>query len=327
MRDEDSQIMQTMERARCPVCDSIGEPLHKALTDRLFGTAGLWNMSRCVNEDCQLTWLNPLPTETAIAQAYVDYYTHAPDSTDSTSTGTTVMRFLQKWYAKLLGYGGERPGLEDFFLDAENPGSVLEVGSGSGERLRRLAAMGWTAEGQEVDPASLGIAQSSGLNIHFGSIHDDYFSDRSFDRVVSNHVLEHVHDPAAFLKRCRQLLNDSGKIVFTTPNIRSFGHRLFGRNWLHLDPPRHLQIFSPNALHQLLLDCGYREVSITTSAARADLSITGSIDIAVHGRHALSHARPSVLNAAVTVGLWTAARIYGFFVKDSGEELVAIAGK
>ncbi len=319
--------MQTMERTRCPVCDSIGEPLYKQLPDRLFGTPGLWNICRCENESCQLTWLNPLPTEADISRAYVNYYTHTPDSPTTVERGTSIMRSLQKWYAMLLGYGRERPGLENYFLDAEHPGSVLEVGSGNGARLKRLAAMGWAVEGQEVDPATLAHAQSSGLNIHFGSIDDDYFSDKRYDRVVSNHVLEHVHDPAAVLNRFRQLLNESGKIIIATPNIRSLGHRLFGHNWRGLEPPRHLQIFSPESLRRLLQNCGYNDISVVTSSARADLIMTGSIDLAMRGNHTPSHARPSVLNAVLTVCLWTVARIYGLFVKDSGEELVAIARK
>jgi SAM-dependent methyltransferase len=327
MGTDEPVTIKTIKRPLCPCCDGVAESLHNGLKDRIFGAPGSWNLSRCSNDACGLAWLSPLPTQADISKAYVDYYTHTPDEPRSPAQGTSIFKTFQKGYAKLLGCAAERAGLENYFLDSESPGTVLEVGCGNGARLKRLADLGWEVEGQEVDPATLALAQSLGLNVRIGSIDDDYFSEKRYDRLVSNHVLEHVHDPAAVLKRCRHLLNESGKIVIATPNIRSFGHRLFGRNWRGLEPPRHLHIFSSSSLHQLLLDCGYRDVSVSSSSARADLILTGSVDLALRGDHTPSHSRPSILNAVLTVGLWTVARIYGLVFKDSGEELIAIARK
>jgi SAM-dependent methyltransferase len=188
-------------------------------------------------------------------------------------------------------------------------------------------ALGWQAEGQEIDPAAAEAAIALGLDVHVGSIHGPYYSDRKYGAIVSNHVIEHLHDPAAMVRRCRDLLEDNGKLVIITPNICSFGSRLFGKNWRGLEPPRHIQIFSPPAMRQLLIDCGYRRVSVFTSSARADLIMTGSLDLAFRGTHKPSHARPSVANALLTVLLWTLARVGTLLFKNSGEEIIAIAHK
>lgn len=268
-----------------------------------------------------------MPLESDIEKAYVEYYTHAPQGAGASSAGTSTFKTLQGWYAKLLGCAAERRSLETFFLDQDEPKSVLDVGCGNGNRLQKLLALGWQVEGQEIDPAAAEAAIELGLTVHAEPLQGSLFDDKKYDAIVSNHVVEHLHDPAAMLRRCRELMKDDGKLVIITPNICSFGSRLFGKNWRGLEPPRHIQIFSPFAMRQLLLDCGYRKVSVFTSSARADLIMAGSLDLAFRGSHKPSHARPSMANAVMSVMLWTVARIGTVFFRNSGEEVVAIAHK
>ena len=319
--------IQTIARESCPNCGANQATLHGGLTDRIFGTAGDWNLSACSNKDCQLAWLNPMPLESEIAKAYEQYYTHEPQESESPDSGTSMFKTLQGWYAKLLGCAAERASLETFFLESDEPKKVLDVGCGNGARLKRLAALGWQAEGQEVDSAAAETAIALGLDVHVGSIHDEHFAARKYDAIVSNHVIEHLHDPAVLIRRCHDLLEENGKLVVITPNIRSFGSRLFGKNWRGLEPPRHIQIYSPAAMRKLMHDCGYRDVSVFTSSARADLLMTGSLDLAFRRRHVPSHARPSIVNALMTVVLWTFARVGTLVFRESGEEVIAICRK
>ena len=284
-------------------------------------------MSKCSDVDCQLAWLNPVPVESEIAKAYHGYYTHTPPQPGLLGSGQSIFKAIQASYAKLLGCAGERSSMEAYFLDKEPPATVLEIGSGNGVRLKRMVAMGWDVQGQEIDAAAAMVGRSIGLQIYSGSIHDTYFTGKKYDRIVSNHVIEHLHDPAGMMIRCRELLNESGKVIIITPNICGFGSRLFGRNWRGLEPPRHIQIYSPASLRQLLLNCGYSEVEVFSSAARADLIITGSIDLAFYGSHTPSHAGPKLVNAVISTLLWTLARLSFFVNENSGEELVAIAHK
>lgn len=318
-------MMRTVRRDNCPLCGASSVPFRTGLQDRIFGTPGEWRLSACCDEDCGLVWLNPTPLESEMSKAYEQYYTHQPQTAATDSGGTSTFRTLQHWYARLLGCAAERARLEIFCLDGDRPGRVLDVGCGNGARLQRLAAAGWQAEGQEVDPEAAGAAKALGLDVHVGPLDDAHFSERRYDAIVSNHVVEHLHDPGAMARRCRGLLEDNGKLVIITPNVRSLGSRLFGNDWRGLEPPRHIQIFSPAALRKLLRDSGYSDVSVFTSSARADLIMTGSIDLKFRGKHAPSHARPSVANALLTVVLWTVARLGTIFSRHSGEEVVAIA--
>ena len=43
----------------------------------------------------------------------------------------------------------------------------------------------------------------------------------------------------------------------TTPNFGSWGHQHYGADWLPLDPPRHLVLFTEASLRRALEGCGF----------------------------------------------------------------------
>jgi len=92
----------------------------------------------------------------------------------------------------------------------------------------------------------------------------DYPED-SFDLVLMSHVIEHVHDPLATLAEIRRILRAGGTLVVTTPNAGSWGHRRFGSAFVHLDPPRHLQIFNGSNLAALIRRSGFRQCTVSST--------------------------------------------------------------
>ncbi|MFQ5344107.1 MAG: methyltransferase domain-containing protein, partial [Anaerolineae bacterium] len=75
------------------------------------------------------------------------------------------------------------------------------------------------------------------------------------------HVLEHLHDPLGTLMEVRCLMHPSGRLVVAVPNVASWQARVAGRQWFHLDLPRHLYHFDPQTLAAML---GRAEFSIQT---------------------------------------------------------------
>ena len=86
------------------------------------------------------------------------------------------------------------------------------------------------------------------LNVFCGAIEEIKFPENSFDVITMNHVIEHVLDPITLLSECKRILKPNGKLIVITPNIKSLGHRFFKTSYLHLDPPRHIYLFSPKSL-------------------------------------------------------------------------------
>ena len=79
------------------------------------------------------------------------------------------------------------------------------------------------------------------------------------------HVIEHVHDPAALLRESYRVLKPGGVMVVLTPNIESWGHARFGKNWFNLDPPRHLVLFSRKTLGKVAEREGFRISRLETT--------------------------------------------------------------
>lgn len=256
---------------QCPVClDARRELLYDGLTDRIFGTApGQWTLHRCLG--CGSAFLDPRPNRETIGLAYGEYYTHeaAPaepatspraailngylnarwgyELTPASQLGRLAGRLLprRRAYADRLVRHLSRPAAR---------GRLLDVGSGDGSFVAWMRRLGWDAEGLEPDRAAAERAQSAGVPVTAASLEEVSFEPRSFDAVTMSHVIEHLHDPAAGLEACRSLLRPGGTLWLATPNLAGHGHAVFGRDWIGLDPPRHLVVFTRESLVRTVED-------------------------------------------------------------------------
>ena len=289
----------------CPLCRGPGKPLHLALTDRLHDTPGRWGLVECIAADCGLVWIAPTPDTDTLAMAYAHYFTHAAAPATS---------MLRRWYeaarraylARRYGYRTEVSAIfpallgavlasiphrrvafdaSVMWLEAVPDGRVLDIGCGNGTLLAHLAELGWKVQGLETDPAAAAIARHRGLSVVTDSLETASLPAGTFDAVVMSHVIEHVDAPLTVLERCMTLLKPGGRLVLLTPNIRSFGHRRFGRDWLHLDPPRHLHLFSTTSLRRLAEGAGFDIDKVCTVLRDADWTLGGSQHIRDAGHY------------------------------------------
>jgi 2-polyprenyl-3-methyl-5-hydroxy-6-metoxy-1,4-benzoquinol methylase len=99
-----------------------------------------------------------------------------------------------------------------------------------------------------------------------GTVESASFEPASFEAITFNHVIEHLVDPIATLQHSAGLLAPGGRIIITTPNVRSWGHRRFGASWLGLDPPRHIHLFTPRSLVRCAENARLEVVDVRTPA-------------------------------------------------------------
>ena len=261
----------------CPVCGSSKrELLHQDLTDRVFRCApGTWKLQAC--QDCGTGYLDPRPTPSTIGQAYSQYCTHgAPGGVDYAHASwwrrhriaqrnnylNTHYGYALKPAARQLMFLGNarRRRFDGFtgFLSFPGAGArVLDIGCGNGSFLWQMRSLGWEVCGVEPDPQSAAQARAAGLDVRAGLIQDQSFPEAHFDAITMNHVIEHLHDPGDALQRCYKLLKPGGYLSVVTPNLNSCGHQYFGADWLALDPPRHLVLFTEKSLKNLLEKHGF----------------------------------------------------------------------
>jgi SAM-dependent methyltransferase len=107
-----------------------------------------------------------------------------------------------------------------------NPKRVLEIGCASGQTLSFMRERG--AEhmvGIECSPEMAAIAAARGVGkIIVGDVErmDLDIELASFDLLIAGHVLEHLADPWASLKRFSTFLKPGGQFVGALPNVRHF---------------------------------------------------------------------------------------------------------
>jgi SAM-dependent methyltransferase len=144
-------------------------------------------------------------------------------------------------------------------LPARRGGRLLDIGCGGGEFLVHMRSAGWEVEGVEPDAAAARRARSAGVRVH-ESLEEADFPGGSFDAITLSHVIEHFHDPLGALRICRRIIRSSGLLWIATPNVDAAGRTAFGRDWIGLDPPRHLVLFTRSSLAGAVENAGFRLV-------------------------------------------------------------------
>jgi SAM-dependent methyltransferase len=133
-----------------------------------------------------------------------------------------------------------------------HPGRALDIGCGQGTFLRLLKREGWECHGTELTEKSASRASGFGIPVSVGEIEENQFPPYSFDLITLWHVLEHLPEPPKTLKILTRLLKKGGILAISTPNIDSLQAEVGRGQWFHLDPPRHLYLFSPRTLEQMM---------------------------------------------------------------------------
>jgi 2-polyprenyl-3-methyl-5-hydroxy-6-metoxy-1,4-benzoquinol methylase len=317
--------MRSSPCSHCYVCGSDGHMLYKDLPDRLFGVSGQWNLRKCDNPVCGSTWLDPMPLECDLPIAYKSYYTHS--SYNFISRRRIFLRWLEQIWLALIFLRSERKGLDHMYLERVAPGRLLEVGCGNGTRLMKMQKLGWEVEGQDVDVNAVkNVRLTYGLTAHLGDLAQLRLPAESYHAIMMNHVIEHVYDPIALLQECRRLLKPGGVIVLVTPNPNSFGHSNFRESWLGLDVPRHLHLFTAQALSQMGMKAGFVQCKSWTTPAHAGAMSAASLDIGWMVQHEMGSQRAG--HTAIMSMLYQfMARVLHLWKKDTGDESVLQAIK
>ena len=114
-------------------------------------------------------------------------------------------------------------------VEPQERARVLDVGCGDGKLIGKLGDKIKSGEiyGIEISARYAEEARRNKVNVIIGDIDVGLpFKDASFDIVVSNQVLEHVHSTDNFVKECRRVLKDGGICIASTPNLAT-PHNIF----------------------------------------------------------------------------------------------------
>ncbi|WP_037517313.1 bifunctional 2-polyprenyl-6-hydroxyphenol methylase/3-demethylubiquinol 3-O-methyltransferase UbiG [Sphingobium yanoikuyae] len=99
---------------------------------------------------------------------------------------------------------------------------ALDVGCGAGLLAEPLARLGASVTGLDAAPENIAVAvahaQGQGLAIDYRATPVEQVADSGYDLVTSMEVIEHVADPAAFVRALAAKLAPDGLMILSTPN-------------------------------------------------------------------------------------------------------------
>jgi SAM-dependent methyltransferase len=159
-------------------------------------------------------------------------------------------RYAARTYASLVTpYFGVFPRPEQIRL--------LEIGCGNGsflDEMRRChlqTVMGVEPSVQAVEQAS-GTVKTAIINEAF---HRGLFPPETFDVVCAFHVLDHLREPARFIKECFRILDKKGIVILVCHNVDALVNKVLGEYSPVFDV-EHTFLFNPATLHNLVESCG-----------------------------------------------------------------------
>ena len=106
--------------------------------------------------------------------------------------------------------------------------------------------------------------EADGVHAWEGPLREWGLPEGSFDVAIMWHSLEHQFEPAQVLEAVGRALKPGGLLLLEVPNAGSLQSWLGGRNWFHLDVPRHLVHFRLEPLAEMLERSGLRIVRVST---------------------------------------------------------------
>ena len=238
----------TSSSAACIICRNSEARRLLTGSDRLYGTtARRFEVVACVS--CGLLRLNPQPAPEELGAYYPPNYWFSPDSTAASRMEETYRRFVLLDHVRFAARAMRQSGAR---------GPLLDAGCGGGLFLGMMRERGFRVLGLDYSRDAAAIAWKRHLSPAVCATLDRApFAPFSLGAITMFHVLEHLHDPRAYLESARELLEPEGRLIVQVPNAACWQFRLLGGAWNGIDVPRHLFDYRARDLEKLLHAAGF----------------------------------------------------------------------
>jgi len=246
----------------CPVCKNI--------SDEAVEHFGNFRFVRC--PECTLEFCDPLKYDRGS-------YDRAYKGTDpdfyvpSSSWLSQAQKNLPE--SKWMLFSAQQNALK--WIELNFPfSSILDIGCGSGWFLARARQMGFRVKGVEPGSLPVQILKQKGFEVECGSL-EAIPENWQPDVVTLFEVLEHLPEPADFLRKIRQRFKNS-IFILSVPSPKRWTK---GGN--HRDaadyPPNQLTRWNTESLQRALAHAGYSKVEVSyprpSALETASVSISG----------------------------------------------------
>ena len=264
----------------CIACGEAGIRTLFSATDRLYATTDkIFRVVEC--RKCRLIRLDPQPSPDELDRYYPSDYWFVPEATAVDGLEQAYRRFVLRDHLRFV---------ERALVESEEQGIVLDVGCGGGLFLQMLSER---ARGSRLKIRVAGLDFSldaaeaawrrAGVPAVCAHLDRSPLAPASCAAITMFHVLEHLYDPAEYLRAAHQLLRPEGRLIVQVPNASCWQFLLFGQHWNGIDVPRHLTDFKLSDLDSMLDHCGFevlrhKHFSLRDNPAGMASSLAPSLD-------------------------------------------------
>jgi 2-polyprenyl-3-methyl-5-hydroxy-6-metoxy-1,4-benzoquinol methylase len=196
------------EDVACAFCGSRDRRLHER-----FGWRLRFTWVECLA--CGLIYQSPRPVygREFVDAAYGDYVSLTDVAAATVEQKRAIQAGLQPVVDEMLTFDTLRTG-------------ILDVGSAVGHFLRAAKPHWKKAMGVDVSNAMRAFVEREvGVKV-LGEPFESLATRERFSCINMSHVIEHVPNPSAWLRKARELLVEDGLLVVAVPNIRSLEQRI-----------------------------------------------------------------------------------------------------
>ena len=249
----------------CRICgNSENNRLHKT-REMMFGFRDEFDYVEC--GDCGTIQILEIPD---LSRYYPeDYYSlSAADEPWFTKKLKTRLaaRLAGEYFINRRNFGGKylaekKDWIEYFFpaslkepiLELNFQSRILDFGCGTGKLLQILHYFGFRNLTGADAFIEKDIVYPSGVKIYRRSL--EAF-DALFDLIMLHHSFEHVPNPLETLREIHRLLLPEKFCLIRIPVV-NFAWEKYGVDWVQLDPPRHLFLYTEKSLRLVAEKAGF----------------------------------------------------------------------
>jgi len=178
--------------------------------------------------------------------------------------------------------------------DRRTPGTLLDVGCGSGHFLARAQKRGFDVTG--IEPVKIAADYAANV-LHMPVIQQDILQSEltpnSFDVITAWDVIEHVNDPRAVLAQCVKWLKPGGIMALRFPSSTwqkikgAILHGLLSSSRAVFSSTMHLYFFNEQTFTTMAHDVGLEVIHTKTTPAESNTGSTIFDGIKVISNHVL----------------------------------------
>lgn len=143
--------------------------------------------------------------------------------------------------------------LRQFDLDINFRSRILDFGCGAGRLLHILHYFGFRHLTGADAFIETDVFYPNGVKIYKRRLEE---LEPFFDLVMLHHSFEHLPNPLETLQEIHRLLRTDKFCLIRIPVV-NFAWEKYGVNWVQLDPPRHLFLFTEKSLRLLAEKAGF----------------------------------------------------------------------